>query len=158
MESFGVTGNGRLWAGGGSSSNGLSLCNKSAEKRGTLWTCLPPTNPLCSCKCGGGRAGNKMRKRDRNVDSFVFDCLFSTWPLAKSAAYIYALCAMNYINALYRKMSKTFPAFGAWVAFSNCVSTRTMSKSYKVFVHCNQKINKRKSFQGMDTVGLYSQT
>ena len=135
-----------------------SATSQRRRERGTLWTCLPPTNPLCSCKCGGGRAGNKMRKRDRNVDSFVFDCLFSTWPLAKSAAYIYALCTMNYIYALYRKKSKTFPAFGAWVAFYNCVSTRTMSKSYKVFVHCNQKINKRKSFQGMDTVGLNSQT
>ena len=79
MESFGVTGNGRLWAGGGSSSNGLSLCNKSAEKRERDLMDLPATHqPFVQLQMWGGRAGNKMRKRDRDVDSFVFDCLFST--------------------------------------------------------------------------------
>ena len=72
MESFGVTGNGRLWAGGGSSSNGLSLCNKSAEKRERDLMdlpCLPPTNPLCSCKCGG--KGKKRNEKERQGRGFL---------------------------------------------------------------------------------------
>ena len=111
---------------------------------GPAFASHPPT--LCAAANVGGRARKEMRKRDRDVDSFVIDCLFSTWHLAKSSAHKYEL---------YRRNSKTFPAFGAWVAFSNCVSTIRMSKSCKVLFHCNQTLHRLESADWLVGVCYY---
>ena len=53
-----------------------SATSQRRRERGTLWTCLclPPTNPLCSCKCGG--KGKKRNEKERQGRGFLCHRLF----------------------------------------------------------------------------------
>ena len=152
MESFGVTGNGRLWAGGGSSSNGLSLCNKSAEKRERDLMdlpCLPPTNPLCSCKCVGE---GQEKKWERETGTWIPLSLTvysqpGTSPNLQPTYMHHALWTMHFTG---RSLKPSLGLEHESPFLIACQQLQCRNPTKSVFFSLNPRINKRKSLQGMD--------